>query len=94
VDDGANIRQLVFGRCEAIVADFIGTIMYANDNKISIHPSVPSRSVDRLYASFDPERVELQRMLDAAIHDMLMDGTVDRIYRAHVETDFSEILGQ
>ena len=94
VDDAANVRQLAFGRVEAIVGDFVGTLGLAEAGALAIHALAPAHSIDSLYPSFNPERVALHRAIDAALFDMLTDGTIDRIYRDHVGAAFSEVLGQ
>lgn len=93
VDDWANIRQLAFGRVDVILADFVGTHIYAAEEGLSVHPLSPAHSVDSLYPSFNREKAGMQRAIDAAIREMLEDGTVDRIYMDHIGVSFSEILG-
>lgn len=93
VDDWANIRQLAFGRVDVIVADFVGTHIYATEQGLAVHPLTPAHSVDSLYPSFNSTKAGMQHAIDGAIRGMLEDGTVDRIYEDHIGVSFSEILG-
>lgn len=93
VDDAANVRQLAYGRVDAIVGDFVGTLLYADENDLAIRPLFPSHSVDRLYPSFNTDLPEMQRAFDAVIQQMLDDGTIDTIYQQHIGVSFSEVVG-
>ena len=93
VDDAANIRQLAYDRVDAIVGDFVGTLLYAEENDLPIRPLYPSHSVDRLYPSFNAELPDMQRAFDAAIQQMLDDGSIDAIYQQHIGVSFSEVVG-
>lgn len=93
VDDAANIRMLAFGRVDAIVADLVSTLNFVREHGLSIHPLHPNHSVDRLYPSFNPHRTDLHRSLDAALAEMIDDGTVDRVYRDHLGVGFKAVVG-
>lgn len=94
VDDAANVRMLAFGRVDAIVADLVSTLSFAREHGLSIHPLYPDHSVDRLYPSFNPDRADLHQALDAALADMIDDGTVDRAYRNHLGVGFEDVVRQ
>jgi len=94
VDDAANVRMLAFGRVDAIIADLVSTLSFAREHGLSIHPLVPDHSVDRLYPSFNPDRADLHRALDAALADLIDDGTVDRAYRNHLGVGFEDVIRQ
>lgn len=94
VDDAANIRMLAFGRVDAIVADLVSTLSFAREHGLSIHPLNPNHSVDRLYPSFNQDRADLHQALDAALADMIDDGTVDRVYRDHLGVGFEDVVRQ
>ena len=84
--------MLAFGRVDAIIADLVSTLSFAREHGLSIHPLIPDHSVDRLYPSFNPERPDLHRALDAALADLIDDGTVDRAYRNHLGVGFEDVV--
>lgn len=91
VDDGANIRKLAFGRVDAIIGDFVGTLDFVEKNGLRLKPLSPTHSADRLYTSFNKDRADLLSRVDAALAAMLADGSVDRIYRRRLGKTFNEI---
>lgn len=91
-DDPSNIRDLVSGRVDAVVADLASTFVYTNENKLQVHPILPPFSVDRLYASFNRERLTLQQEFDRAFAQLLDQGFVDEVYKAHIGTTYSSFI--
>jgi len=94
VDDATNIRKLAFGRVDSIVGDFVGTLLFAREHGLNIHPLTPNHSFDRLYPSFNKTRADLQRAIDKSLAGMIADGSIDRIYRKHIGIGFEEAVGR
>lgn len=92
VDDAANMRMLAAGRVDAIVADLVSTLSFARDHGLAIRPLVPDHSADRLYPSFNPDRTDLQKAVDAALAEMIDDGTVDQVYRDYLGIGFEDAV--
>lgn len=94
VDDGTNIRKLAFGRVDAIIGDYVSTLVFVRENGLKLKPLSPSHSADRLYPSFNAERSMLQANIDSVLAEMVADGAVDRIYRRHLGQALQDILPQ
>ena len=92
VDDAMNLRKLTGGRVDAIVADMVVTLQLRREQGLPIRPIAPSHSVDNLYPSFNPGRKPLQRRIDAALAEMIDDGSIDRAYGARLGVDYSEVV--
>lgn len=84
VDDGANVRKLVFGRVDVIVADRISTRWMLRQEGIELRPLSPDHSADTLYPSFNPAFHERHRRIDAALADMRQTGEIDAVIRKYV----------
>ena len=94
VDDEQNIQKLAFSRVDAIVADFVSTLLFARERGLKIRALVPAHSFDRLYPSFSREREELHRLIDRSLDEMMKDGSINRIYRAQIGIGIDEALGR
>lgn len=94
VDDATNVRKLVFGRVDVVVADIVAMTVFARDRGLSIRPLQPSHSVDLLYPSFNPERGNLHRAIDASLAAMLDSGAIDRIYTEHASITFADVVAK
>lgn len=91
-DDPTNVRDLAMGKYDAVIADLASTFVYSRDNDLAIHPILPPFSYDRLYLSFNRDRVEAQRDFDRAIGKLLESGAVDDIYERLIGTPFSSFV--
>lgn len=91
-DDPSNIRDLVDGKLDAVVADLASTFVYTNENKLQVHPILPPFSVDLLYASFNRERVTLQQAFDRAFAQLIDQGYVDEVYKDSIGTTYSSFI--
>lgn len=94
VDDATNIRKLAFGRVDSIIGDFVGTLLFAREHSLNIHPLVPNHSFDRLYPSFNKTQAGVQQKIDKSIAGMIADGSADKIYRKHIGIGFDEAVGR
>ncbi len=83
-DDPTNIRNLAQGKFDSTVADLASTFAFVRQHKLRVHPILPPFSVDRLYISFNREKVELQRDFDRAFAELLKQGVVDRVYEQYI----------
>ena len=92
VDDDMNLRKLVGGRVDAVVADMVGTLHQKSERSLPVRPLKPFHSVDPLYPSFNAGRVELHRRIDVALDEMQRDGFIDRAYRQVLGATYSELI--
>jgi polar amino acid transport system substrate-binding protein len=88
-DDPAILFDLDQGRLDAAVADLASTFLLTQQNNLQIHPILPPFTADRLYASFNREKVELQRDFDQAFARLIEQGYVDEVYMEFIGTTFS-----
>ena len=91
VNDRANIRKLAFDRVDAIIGDFVSTLIFAQENDLKLKPLTPTHSADRLYTSFNRDRGEIHARIDAALAAMIADGSIDRVYRRYLGKSLDEI---
>ncbi len=87
VDDGTNLRKLMFDRIDVIVADRVSTMWALRGKESDLHAVDPDHSVDMLYPSFGAAFPERQRQVDRAIRLMLDDGSIEATYRAYLGDD-------
>jgi ABC-type amino acid transport substrate-binding protein len=88
-DDSTILFDLDQGRLDAAVADLASTFLFTQQNNLQIHPILPPFTADRLYASFNREKVELQRDFDQAFATLIKQGYVDEVYQEFIGTTFS-----
>jgi ABC-type amino acid transport substrate-binding protein len=88
-DDTTILFDLDQGRVDAAVADLASTFLLTQKNNLQIHPILPPFTADRLYASFNREKVELQRDFDQAFATLIEQGYVDEVYQEFIGTTFS-----
>ncbi len=91
-DDPSNIRKLADGEFDAVVADLASTFVVTNENNLKVHPILPPFSVDLLYASFHRGKPALHREYDRVFAQLLEQGVVDEIYKAHIGTTYSSFI--
>lgn len=88
-DDPTILFDLDQGRVDAAVADLASTFLFTQKNNLQIQPILPPFTADRLYASFNREKVELQREFDQAFASLMEQGYVDEVYTEFIGTTFS-----
>jgi ABC-type amino acid transport substrate-binding protein len=91
-DDPSILQDLAQGRLDAAVADLAGTFAYKRQKNLQIHPILPPFTVDRLYASFNRDKVDLQRDFDQAFATLIEQGYVDEVYEEFIGTTFSSFV--
>jgi len=91
-DDQNNAHKLAYGRLDAIIGDFVNTRIHAANDGLDLVPVLPHHSFDLLYPSFNPSLIEMQRRVDAALAEMLRDGSIDEIYRSEIDVTFSDVM--
>ena len=50
--------------------------------------------MDKLYPSFNKNRREMQRRIDAALAEMARDGFIKRVYLELLDLEFSDVVQQ
>lgn len=88
-DDQTILQDLALGRLDAAVADLASTFAYTRQHNLQIHPILPPFTADRLYASFNRDKVDLQREFDRAFATLIEQGYVDEVYKEFIGTPFS-----
>jgi polar amino acid transport system substrate-binding protein len=83
-DDLTNLRKLAFGRTDAVVADETNGRYLAMNHSLDVRPLLPAHSADRLFVSFNRDRKAMHSAIDGEIGRMIVDGTVNRIYKRYV----------
>ncbi len=91
-DDPGNIRDLVGGKLDAVIADLASTFVYTNENKLQVHPILPPFSVELLYASFNRKQAILQQAFDRAFAQLIDQGYVDEVYKDSIGTTYSSFI--
>lgn len=88
-DDSTILRDLDQGRVDSAVADLASTFLLTQKNNLQIQPILPPFTADRLYPSFNRDKVELQRDFDQAFARLIEQGYVDEVYQEFIGTTFS-----
>lgn len=88
-DDQTILVDLNQGRVDAAVADLASTFLFTQKKNLQIHPILPPFTADRLYLSFNREKVEIQRDFDQAFARLLEQGYVDEVYKEFIGTTYS-----
>ncbi|KAA3623045.1 MAG: hypothetical protein DWQ08_12060, partial [Proteobacteria bacterium] len=91
-DDLRNLRLLVAGRVDFIVADYLSTLALAKREEFAVRPLRPNHSVDLLYPAFSRDDAAKQKKFEAALRDMTATGIIDKIYREQLGVSLSELL--
>ena len=88
-DDPTIIYDLNQGRIDSAVADLASTFLFTQQNNLKIHPILPPFTADRLYASFNRDKIEMQRDFNQAFATLIKQGYVDEVYQEFIGTTFS-----
>ncbi len=91
-NDLIALRKLSAKRVDFVVADITNTYASRKRHELKIRPLSPTPSADRLYISFNKEKVAFQKKFDAVLKTLLESGVVDQIYRAHIDQSYGDIL--
>ena len=89
--DETNLRKLAIKRIDMALSDLVNSRIFAQQHDLPIRPLTPVVSNNHLFPSFGPEYEIIQRDMEKALQRMVEDGSLDRIYQAHLGISFAAL---
>ena len=91
-DDQTIVRDLAAGKVDAVIADLASTFIFVREENLDVHPILPPFTFDKLYASFNSEKTDLQREFDRAFAQLIEQGYVNEVYEKILGTTYSSFI--
>ena len=82
--DQINMTKLQGKRLDIAVSDIVNTSAVVKDAKLKVRFITPAIISDPLYVAFSATKPKLRDDFDAALGEMIKDGTADKIYQQDI----------
>lgn len=83
-----NLRKASSGRIDLTIADVHWTHIQRARENLQLRIMQPSLFAWPQYTYFNPSKARVEARVDEALHALVADGTVDRLYQQVVQTSF------